>query len=300
VAKARNLGMSSARGEYVCYLDSDDLYYPHKLAAQLLHMQRHADTVMVYTEFSAFDSAGYWDEFHLQSYHKSAYRNPSVSYERMFSESTSLKENAAVFAAAHDSPHWLSRREYRGDLFEAYLHNTVVFTNSMMFRRSLLDKVGYQDPYFGHFHDLEFALRISAAGKVAFLDNPTYKLRYHAGQVSAIHGPEGAANAARLQRGLLRVARTHALGDAVYYTSNKSKADGLLIRLYRAAAIPLLSYGGASAHKKVYFPRRARVYLWRSLRLGGAVRILMVMSYMPETIRRIYFRLTAIWRRLAG
>ena len=45
-----NVGMRMARGEYLCLLDSDDLYYPHKLALQVDHLDGSPDTVMVYTE----------------------------------------------------------------------------------------------------------------------------------------------------------------------------------------------------------------------------------------------------------
>ena len=44
-ARARNVGMSLARGEYLCLLDSDDLYYPHKLALQVDHLDRFPETV---------------------------------------------------------------------------------------------------------------------------------------------------------------------------------------------------------------------------------------------------------------
>lgn len=298
VARARNLGMASASGEFICYLDSDDLYYAHKLAAQLAYLRRHPDTVMVYTEFSAFDADGFRDEFHLRTYHKSAYRRPAMRYADLFDEHESLRENPAIVAAAVDHPHWLAREAHRGRLFDAFLQDTIVFTNSMMFRRSLLSSVGLQDPYFGHFHDQEFALRLCAAGPVAFLDNPTYKLRYHPGQVSAIEGPEGAVNAARLQRGLLRIARRHTAALAARSDADRERADALLGRLFRAAAIPLLSYGGGVAHRRKYFPRRARIYLRRALAHGGRVRTLLFMSCMPDIARRLYFRLADTWRRM--
>lgn len=300
-ARARNLGFQAAQGEYLCILDSDDLYYPHKLALQVQHLDANSDTVMVYTDFSAFDADGYWDEFHLRAYHKSAYGPGKRSYDELFAERWPLAGNAVLSAAQGPgaAPHWLQRNGYRGELFDAYLFDTIVFTNSMMFRRSLLASVGLQNTYFGHFHDLEFALRICKAGKVAFIDNPTYKLRYHPGQVSGSAGASGALNAVKLQRGLLRVARVHGLRDRAYYAANRERVDALIARLCGAAAVPLIAYGGPERHSRKYFPRRARRYLQWSARHGQPMRVLRVVSYLPELLKRGYFRLQSLWREHA-
>lgn len=299
-AAARNRGFRAARGEYLCLLDSDDLYYPHKLALQVAHLDARPDTVMVYTDFSAFDDQGYWDEFHLRTYHRSAYRSPDTSYARLFTERWGLHDEPALReAVAGDAAraHWLERSGYRGDLFDAYLFDTIVFTNSMMFRRSLLERVGPQDAYFGHFHDLEFALRICKAGPVAFLDNPTYRLRYHPGQVSATARGEGGLNAVKLQRGLLRVARVHGLEDRAYYARNRERVDALIARLCRAAAVPLIAYGGPGRHRRKYFPRRARRYLRWGARHGHPYTMLRLVSYLPTLAKRVYFRLLALWEQ---
>lgn len=294
-ARARNAGMQRARGEYLCYLDSDDLYYPHKLALQVDWLDRHPECVMVYTEFSAFDGQGLWDEFHLKTYHKAAYRNPACAYERLFSEHEELTGNRVLAGLGNDA--WRARREYRGHLYDAYLYDTVVFTNSMMFRRSLLATVGLQDPYFGHFHDLEFALRICRAGKVGFIDNPTYKLRYHPTQVSTTSGDGGDFNAVKLQAGLLRVARVHAWGDAQYYARNSGRVNELVGRLCRAVAARMISYGGANPHRRRYLPRRARRYLAVSRGLGKPHTGLYIASFLPTFFKRVYFRLEALMRR---
>ncbi len=297
-APARNAGFRAARGEYVCILDSDDLYYPHKLALQVAHLDENPDTVMVYTDFSAFDADGFWNEFHLREYHRSAYGPGKRTYSQLFEEQWPLERDAVLRAAAADHPAWLSRRGYRGHLFDAYLFDTVVFTNSMMFRRELLPRIGLQNTYFGHFHDLEFALRICKLGKVAFLDNPTYKLRYHPGQVSSRAGAGGELNSVRLQRGLLRVARVHGLRDTNYYAAHRQRVDELIARLCRAAAVPLIAYGGKGRHARKYFPRRARRYLAWCERHGHPMRLLRLVSYLPELPKRAFFRLEPLWRRL--
>jgi glycosyltransferase involved in cell wall biosynthesis len=299
-AEARNVGMRMARGEYLCLLDSDDEYYPHKLALQVDHLDRHPDTVMVYTELTGFDDAGYVDEFHLKTYHQKAFRDPACVYSKLFAEQWPLSQNAAMrlAAAAAGAPQWLERSEYRGDLYETYLHHMVVFTNSMMFRRDVLATTGLQRRSFGHYHDLEFALRICRAGPVAFIDNPTYRLRYHPGQVSTTRKPDGGLTAIQLQRGLLHVARVHAC-EPRYYEQHRDKVDRLVAGRSRAAAVAMLAYGGESRHLRRSFPRRARPYLALGARHGDRALDLYVLSYLPTFIKRIYFHLWDAWRKRA-
>ena len=44
----RNLGISRANGEFLVFLDADDVLLPHKLSRQLNLLQRHPTAIMVY------------------------------------------------------------------------------------------------------------------------------------------------------------------------------------------------------------------------------------------------------------
>jgi glycosyltransferase involved in cell wall biosynthesis len=48
MSATRNLGVSNAKGKYIAFLDSDDVWLPHKLEQQLKILQTHPEAVMVY------------------------------------------------------------------------------------------------------------------------------------------------------------------------------------------------------------------------------------------------------------
>jgi glycosyltransferase involved in cell wall biosynthesis len=47
---ARNLGLTVAQGEYICFLDADDLWIPNKLEVQLAFMECHPDIGLVFSD----------------------------------------------------------------------------------------------------------------------------------------------------------------------------------------------------------------------------------------------------------
>jgi glycosyltransferase involved in cell wall biosynthesis len=50
VSAARNLGAGAARGEWLAFLDSDDLWLPDKLARQMDYLRAHPDLLICQTE----------------------------------------------------------------------------------------------------------------------------------------------------------------------------------------------------------------------------------------------------------
>jgi glycosyltransferase involved in cell wall biosynthesis len=56
--EARNNGIRNSRGEFIAFLDSDDLWRPDKLEKQMECFSRHPDTDLVFSDFSYIDDEG--------------------------------------------------------------------------------------------------------------------------------------------------------------------------------------------------------------------------------------------------
>jgi glycosyltransferase involved in cell wall biosynthesis len=58
-ASARNYGIRRARGEFIAFLDADDLWLPEKLEKQLKVFNADQEVMLVFTEHRVFDTTGF-------------------------------------------------------------------------------------------------------------------------------------------------------------------------------------------------------------------------------------------------
>lgn len=171
VSAARNTGLAATRGEFVALLDSDDLWFPWKLEAQMAAMKAFPDAGMVWTDMTAVDENGVvLHPSYLEIMYES-YRY--FDRDKHFRSKRPLKD---IWSGAADSAD--GRFGYAGNIFPWMFMGNLVHTSTVLLRKDRQERVGGFDVSLKKSgEDYDFHLRTSWLGDVAYLDVPSIYYR---------------------------------------------------------------------------------------------------------------------------
>lgn len=120
---ARNEGIRHARGEYIAFLDSDDLWQADKLQVQIAFHDKHPDIGISHTDFESFSER--------------------AANHRPFKNLVNL------------------RAKKSGQLFPALCYNNVVGVLTVMVRKEILHRAGLFDTTLWTMEDQDLWIRIA-------------------------------------------------------------------------------------------------------------------------------------------
>jgi glycosyltransferase involved in cell wall biosynthesis len=167
LASARNAGMARATSTYVAWLDSDDLYEPEKLAVQVQFMERHSDYVLCATDFSAFDGRGFVEPSYASHYYSLLRRTPGGL--------------AGIFPSRFTFDR---TTVYGGRIYERLIDGNCLHPPTVLMRQAAARTAGPLGGEFGGACDVEYLIRMSRLGPMAFIDRPLLRYRLSPQQMS--------------------------------------------------------------------------------------------------------------------
>jgi glycosyltransferase involved in cell wall biosynthesis len=144
VAASRNLGLAAALGDYIAFLDQDDLFLPHKLSSQVALLDQKPDLGMVNSGWQIYRGGSVRDR-----------QEPAANSVKPWQQIPQLTSTNLII--------WKP-----------------VFLGAMLFRRHWLERLGGFNTTLEQTPDVDLVLRLAKIGcPAAWVEQVTVKYRQH-------------------------------------------------------------------------------------------------------------------------
>ena len=173
MSASRNLGISEANGEYVAFLDADDVWLPHALTRQTAILSSHPDAGMV------LGSAQHW-----------------------YSWTGKFEDAARDFIAPVEEYGGMPNTVVKSEMWPiVYLlaDGGAPSICSALMRREILQSVGgFEEVFRGLYEDQALFIKVGFQAPVLVMDECWSRYRKHQDSACAIAGVTGQLNSAHL------------------------------------------------------------------------------------------------------
>ena len=189
VSAARNHALRLSTGDYIAFLDSDDIWKPWKIELQLDCFNRFPELGMIWTDMEAIDANG---QLQASRYLRTMYSAYTwYPTEELFPHSSPLSDISSEIADVV-----ADNKLYYGDIFSQMIVGNLVHTSTVLMNRDRLEKVGeFCEEMLKGGEDYQFHLMTCREGLVALADIPS--IQYRIGMNDQITGPSSNIHFAR-------------------------------------------------------------------------------------------------------
>lgn len=147
-SSARNKGVSVSQGEYIAFLDSDDMYAENKIEVQVKALEQNKDVDIIYNDCIAVDK--------------------NLSYVNTL-KSEGVYENEKNF------------------LCMLLFRQIIPIPPSIMLRRKCFEEGYFYNNIYKHAEDYEFIIRLAQKYKFKYIPEPLYTYRRHENNLTNAH-----------------------------------------------------------------------------------------------------------------
>lgn len=159
---AYNTGFREATGEYISFLDSDDLWKPDKLSIEVAFLERHPEVQAVFSDLEKKDR-----------------RETIPSFMR------TTPYFSVMLTAKHYPPEVVFTQR---EMYLCLLHEVPIKPTALTIRREAVEEIGHFNESWPSGSDWEFLLRFSRVFRFGYIDQRLAVLRVQGDATHRVYG----------------------------------------------------------------------------------------------------------------
>jgi glycosyltransferase involved in cell wall biosynthesis len=272
VSKARNTGIKQSVGEYIAFLDADDIWDKNKLEIQMKVINNCKNIDMIFSSFKNTKN----NKIVVNKSYKNTFnffKEYKYDMKKVFDSKSSLKfENDVI-------------EYYYGNIYKYLFLGNFILPSSVLIRKMSLVEVGILNEEYKVAEETEFFLRYSKSNIVGFIEYPL--LNY---EMPAPENLSGKKNTEKLIKNALKIQIDSIIANQeIYQKDSGFFKRGLSMTYCRLAYYYLSEYKNNESKQYAIYSMKAYKFNFKSY-------IILLMSLMPKNTLQYIARMKQMQR----